>query len=147
MSLIIIDDCPLNLAILKRLASSKGERNVLAFSDPLKALAHLTAEAAPLIIVDHSMEGMDGLQLVGRLRAEGANRTTPIVMVTGSEDPEIRTLALQAGVQDFLVKPIDVAQFKRVLSGLLANGGWPYVDRREGDGEAPRSGERRLLQA
>lgn len=147
MSLVIVDDCPLNLAILKRLASGKGARDVVAFSDPLKALDHLNAEVAEVIIVDHSMEGMDGIDLVCRLRAAGPNATTPIVMVTGSEEPGMRDLALAAGVQDFLVKPIDVAQFKTVLSGLLGNGGWPYVDRRETQGEMPAEGDRRQARA
>jgi putative two-component system response regulator len=143
MTLIIIDDCPLNLAILKRLSSSKGARDVVAFSDPLKALEHLAENIAEIIIVDHSMEGLDGLEVVRRLRAGGPNQHTPIVMVTGSEEPGMRAQALDAGVQDFLEKPIDVAQFKTVLSGLLENGGWPYVDRRERDGEPPQV-ERRL---
>jgi len=144
MPLVIIDDCPLNLAILKRLASSKGARDVLAFSDPLKALAHLSTASAEVIIVDHSMEGLDGVELVRRLRADGPNQNTPIVMVTGSEDPEVPTLAAWAGAQGVLVKPIDVAQFKRVLSGLLTNGGWPYVDRRQTDGAPPdEAGDRR----
>lgn len=143
MTLVIVDDCPLNLAILKRLSSSKGARDVLAFTDPMKALAHLSAEPAEVIIVDHSMDGMDGVELVRRLRAAGPNQATPIVMVTGSEEPDVRGLAASAGVQDFLEKPIDVAQFKHVLSGLLANGGWPYVERRERHAEAPASGDRR----
>ncbi len=75
------------------------------------------------------------------------NMGTPIVMVTGSEEPEVRKLAAWAGVQDFLEKPIDVAQFKRVLSGLLENGGWPYVDRRDGEANSPELGERRVAGA
>lgn len=147
MSLIIVDDCPLNLAILKRLASGKGARDVIAFSDPLKALEHLSLAAVEMIIVDHSMEGLDGVDLVRRLRAEGPNAATPIVMVTGSEEPGVRSLALAAGVQDFLTKPIDVAQFKTVLSGLLGDAAWPYVDRREAQGEIPAEGDRRLASA
>lgn len=144
MTLVIVDDCPLNLAILKRLSSSKGARDVLAFTDPIKALEHLSATSAQLIIVDHDMEGLDGVELVRRLRAEGSNQNTPIVMVTGSEEPDVRSLAAWAGVQDFLEKPIDVAQFKRVLSGLLENGGWPHVDRREGTAPSPATGDRRV---
>lgn len=145
MTLVIVDDCPLNLAILKRLSSSKGARDVLAFTDPFKALEHLSTVSAEVIIVDHSMEGLDGIELVRRLRADGPNQSTPIVMVTGSEAPDTRSLAAWAGVQDFLVKPIDVAQFKQVLSGLLSNGGWPYVERREQEGDGPVAGERCAL--
>lgn len=146
MTLVIVDDCPLNLAILKRLSSGKGARDVLAFTDPLQALQHLTSVSAELIIVDHSMEGLDGIELVRRLRGDGPNQTTPIVMVTASEDPDVRKLAAWAGVQDFLVKPIDVTQFKRVISGLLENGGWPYIDRREDEAGVPATGDRRAAQ-
>lgn len=122
MSLVIVDDCPLNLGILKRLASGKGARKVDVFTDPLLALNHLASTTAAVIIVDHGMEQMDGVDLVKRLRESGANTGTPIVMVTGSEEPAIRATALNAGVQDFLTKPIDVAQFKQVLNGRLAEG-------------------------
>lgn len=143
MPLIIVDDCPLNLAILKRLASERGAREVVAFTNPVKALGHLASNTADLLILDHSMEEVDGLEMTRRLRASALHRTTPIVMVTGSEEPDVRSQAQQAGVSDFLEKPIDVAQFKAVLSGLLADGGWPYVDRRERDGERPLNDRRR----
>jgi len=144
MPLVIIDDCPLNLAILKRLASSRGARQVATFSDPVKGLAHLAVTTARLIIVDHSMDGLDGIELVRRVRADGPNRATPIVMVTGSEEPGVRALALEAGVQDFLEKPIDVAQFKQVLSGLLAEDGWTQADPRERDADHPFYALRRV---
>jgi CheY-like chemotaxis protein len=138
MPLVIIDDCPLNLAILKRLASSKGAREVVTFSDPVAGLEWLVAHAARIVIVDLSMDGMDGIELVRRVRAGGRNQTTPIVMVTGSEDPGARAQAIAAGAQDFLEKPIDVAQYKTVISGLLQDGGWPIIDRREAQsGTAP----------
>lgn len=142
MPLIIVDDCPLNLAILKRLASERGARQVVVFSDPIAALGHLGSRAAELIILDHSMEEVDGIEMTRRLRASALHGATPIVMVTGSEEPDVRAQALQAGVSDFLEKPIDVAQFKTVLSGLLADGGWPHIERRERDGDKPL-GERR----
>lgn len=122
MALVIIDDCPLNLAILKRLASERGARDVVAFSDPLLALDHLQTASAQVIILDHGMEEMDGLELIRRLRSSPRHFATPIVMVTGAEDPIVRKLAGLAGVTDFLEKPLDVAQFKGVLSRLVAVG-------------------------
>lgn len=119
MPLVIIDDCPLTLAILKRLASARGARPVMAFKNPKTALQYLEGGEAKVIILDNSMDGMDGLEMARRLRGSQRHAATPIVMVTGSEDPIVRKLALLAGVNDFLQKPIDVAQFKAVLSRLL----------------------------
>ena len=78
------------------------------------------AQAAPpydLIITDYELPGMDGLELVRRVRALASYARTPIIMLTGSP---IAAAAARAGVSAFLRKPEDIGRLLTVASGLLA---------------------------
>ncbi len=68
--------------------------------------------ALQLVITDSQMPGIDGMELIARIRAsENATiRSVPIIMITGAEDESAREHALQAGATDFISKPFDKTQ-------------------------------------
>ena len=68
--------------------------------------------ALQLVITDSQMPGIDGLELIARIRAsESATiRSVPIIMITGAEDELARERALQTGATDFITKPFDKPQ-------------------------------------
>lgn len=65
-----------------------------------------------LVITDSQMPGIDGLELIARIRAseDSSIRSVPIIMITGAEDESARECALQAGATDFITKPFDKTQ-------------------------------------
>ena len=65
-----------------------------------------------LVITDSQMPGIDGIELIARIRAsENATlRSVPIIMITGADDETAREKALQAGATDFITKPFDKPQ-------------------------------------
>ena len=131
MSIVIVDDSPTALVVLKSFAAERGQRDVITFTDPIKALAHLQAGSADAVVLDCTMPGLDGITLTQRLRESEMHRNTPIIIVTGSEDAETRARASVAGANAFLGKPVRMAEFKATLSRVLKDGGWPYIDRRQ----------------
>lgn len=144
MPIVIVDDSPTALVVLKSFAAARGERDVVTFTQPLEALEFLGQNDAEAIVVDCSMPRMDGIQLTQRLREGDRHKETPIIMVTATEGPEVRARAEAAGISAFLEKPVKMTQFKAVLGRLLGNGGWPFIDRRENrDGSPPDGVERR----
>jgi CheY-like chemotaxis protein len=68
-----------------------------------------------LILMDTSLLKMDGLTAMHRMREIDNLRGIPIVFISGHAQPEFRALALTAGGDDFLVKPIDFNQLENVL--------------------------------
>jgi CheY-like chemotaxis protein len=74
-----------------------------------------------LILMDRRLPGLDGLETTRRLRATGV--TAPIVALTADAFDEDRRNCLDAGMDDFLIKPLDAAALRAVLSRALA-GGW-----------------------
>lgn len=119
MSIVIVDDSPTALVVLKSFAGERGQREVVAFTDPFEALKYLASAHADAVILDCSMPGIDGIQLTQRLRESARHRDTPIVMVTGSEDAETRARASVAGASAFLGKPVRMAAFKSTLASVL----------------------------
>lgn len=146
--IVIIDDSPTALVVLKSFAGERGLREVTTFTDPVKGLEFLQQTSVDAVVLDCTMPDLDGIQLTQRLREGERHKETPIIMVTGSEDSEIRARARVAGATAFLGKPVRMAEFKATLAAVLKDGGWPYVDRREQSSSAPPGvTERRSVRA
>jgi putative two-component system response regulator len=121
MQIVIIDDAEINLKLLRLFVSQLGDGHTsLTFSDPHEGLAHCLKEEPDLIILDYMMPGMDGLELMRRLRAAPGRASVPILMITANDELEVRYKALQSGANDFLSKPIDRVEFQARARNMLA---------------------------
>jgi two-component system chemotaxis response regulator CheY len=91
-------------------------------SDGADGWRKLTAGSFDVILTDINMPVMDGLKLVGLIRAAGAHRKTPIVIISanGAEGDRRRGLAL--GANAYLVKPIHREELAATLTRLLIAG-------------------------
>ncbi len=93
----------------------------LAYDNGSEALEAALSYGAAIVLLDVEMPGMDGYTVCRRLRADPRFTTTPIVMVTGHEDPTAITLAFDAGATDFVSKPVNWALLPRRLEYILRN--------------------------
>ena len=120
MRIVIVDDQPSNLRIMKQLAlglTDGGE--VETFANPVLALAAASENPPDLIVSDYNMPDMDGAAFVAAVRQLPDCGEIPIVIVTIYEDRDFRYKALQAGATDFLLSPIDHQEFHIRLRNLL----------------------------
>jgi DNA-binding response OmpR family regulator len=84
--------------------------NVTRYSDGHRAGEDLCGNAYyDAVLVGYRFEGMDGVELITRIRALAHRQDVPIVMVTGTVDCAVLADALAAGADDVLYKPTDVA--------------------------------------
>lgn len=125
MPIVIVDDSPTNLAVLKSLSMKSHVGEAKGFSNPGQAMAFLKANPARLIVIDYSMPGLNGIDFIREIRASTLNQGTPVVMVTHSADHAVRKAALKAGATDFVTKPVDAVQFKARIKDLLEGEGRP----------------------
>ena len=86
-----------------------------AETNSVRAAERLAREKFDAIFLDVSMPGLDGMELTRRARAGGYNQKTPIVMITGLEDPSLMRKGFEAGVNFFLFKPVDRKTLLRVV--------------------------------
>lgn len=119
MTIVLIDDSKTNLAVMRHLSGKISGSECVCFTDGKAASAYLSTNAAQLIIVDYSMPGMTGIELIKMMRASSNHRSTPIVMVTSSSESAVRKRALEVGATDFLTKPVDAADFSARIKKLV----------------------------
>src|SRR3954469_177398 len=107
-TVMVVDDQSTGRAILEQVVRSLDERVLVeGFARPVDAVVWATRHGARLLLVDFMMPDMDGIELAGRLRSLPGYEHVPIVMITGQEDKQVRYAALDAGITDFLTKPVD----------------------------------------
>jgi putative two-component system response regulator len=100
--------------------------------DGITALRMIAADPPALVLLDVQMPGIDGYEVCRRIKAMPEGRLTPVVMVTGLNQTEDRVMALQAGADDVLAKPVERAELEaRVRSGLRLNATYTNLDNAE----------------
>ena len=115
----IVDDNPLQLAQLRQLAGRAGFTDIRAHADPVHALSAFQAQPPAVLVIDYSMPGLDGVELLQRLQHSGAARHTPVALVSGCADLDaVRISAYRAGAQEILRKPLRQLEFALVLRNL-----------------------------
>jgi CheY-like chemotaxis protein len=121
MAILIVEDNPTNGLILRHLMAKAGSSDIVVCDDPLKALRACETQHFDLLMVDHMLPGMTGLEFVRIVRDLEDFRETPIVMVTADTSAALREEALEAGVNTFLTKPIEALGFTQMMSRLIAS--------------------------
>src|SRR5712691_8177106 len=119
-TVMVVDDQSTGRAILEQVVRSLDERVVVeGFARPVDAVVWAARHVADLVLVDFMMPDMDGIELVGRLRSLPGYEHVPIVMITGQDDKKVRYAALDAGITDFLTKPVDARECLARCRNLL----------------------------
>jgi CheY-like chemotaxis protein len=108
LSVLIVDDNPHMRAILRALLDGAGLHQVAEAGDGTQALAILNKQPVDLVLTDMAMSPMDGIELTRRVRkdVDSPNPFLPIIMVTGHADAAHVIAARDAGVTEFLAKPL-----------------------------------------
>src|SRR5262245_54555407 len=119
-TVMVVDDQSTGRAILEQVVRGLDERiEVEGFMRPVDAVVWAARHVADLVLVDYMMPDMDGIEFVQKLRALPGYEHVPIVMVTVHDDRKVRYAALDAGITDFLTKPVDARECQARCRNLL----------------------------
>jgi two-component system cell cycle response regulator len=117
-TILIVDDVATNRIILKvKLAA--GCYAVVQAATGRAALAAVQAERPDLVLLDVGLPDLDGIAVLRALRADPATADLPVLMFTASADRDLRLVAIEAGADGFLDKPIDDAVLMARIRSLL----------------------------
>jgi len=108
---VVIDDYEPSLRMYSTVIQTLLGGEVATFSDPKDALHYLGGMQPTLLVVDFNMPDMDGVEFVQAVRGIPGRERTPVIMLTGQDDREVRNRAAKAGVDVFLAKPIGTEEF------------------------------------
>ena len=113
--LLVDDDAPIR-RMLERTLTAEGYA-VAAVADGGAALAQVERSLPDVIVLDVAMPGIDGLAVTRRLRAKGL--AVPILLLTARDALHERVAGLDAGADDYLVKPFEVEELTARVRALL----------------------------
>jgi two-component system response regulator MprA len=122
MRILVVDDDPSLRQALKRALRLEGYDVELA-ADGTEALDAIAADTPDLVVLDVAMPGLDGLEVSQRLRA-GGNRV-PILMLTARDAVGDRVAGLDAGADDYVVKPFALEELFARVRALSRRSGAP----------------------
>ncbi len=119
--ILFVDDDPQVLSSLRRLLSvHRVSCQFEGMTSAQEALNRIRQGGLDLIVSDIKMPGMDGIEMLARLKGDECLRNVPIIMLTGDDDANTRNVALQLGAVEFLSKPVDPDEFAARVSNVLA---------------------------
>jgi len=118
-SILIVDDNKINQVVTKRILQNKGYQCDVA-EDGLDAIDVLKENTYDLILMDINMPRIDGIETTRRIRE--TDKKTPIIALTAVEEDQVRDRIYEAGMNDFIIKPYDLAEFHQIiLKNLYVN--------------------------
>jgi putative two-component system response regulator len=117
--ILIVDDEPANLALLRQVLARTGYHNLLTLSDFRRAIAVVREWDPDLVLLDLHLPNSEGIALLDNIRHELNLPELPIIVITADASNGARMAALEAGATDFLLKPIDTFEVTLRVRNLL----------------------------
>lgn len=108
MKIVIVDDEKSMRDVLRALCESEGHEVVAEFGDGTGLLEYVKERLPDLVCLDFNLPGVDGLELLAHMDA--AANGVDVVMITGSDDPELKGHAADFGAKGFINKPFEPAR-------------------------------------
>ena len=115
--ILIVDDQPVNVALLEQLLQETGYQQVSSTMAPQTVCALHEANNYDLILLDLKMPLMDGFAVMEGLKKSPHHTYLPVIVLTA--EPAHKLRALQAGAKDFISKPFDLVEVKTRIYNML----------------------------
>lgn len=119
-SILVVDDQSTSRTILSHVIRSINPKiTIIEKENPEKALEWATKNTADLVFIDYVMPEMNGVDFTSLLKKIPNYDAVPVIMITIKKDADTRYAALDAGVADFLCKPVDIYECTARSKNLL----------------------------
>lgn len=115
---LVVDDVPTNRSVLKSLLV-KPDCTVFEAENGVRALEIINNNDLDLIVLDVVMPGMDGIEVLARIREKFSSSKLPVLMLTVKDDIEDIVRALEIGANDYVTRPIDYAVLVARINTLI----------------------------
>jgi len=118
-SVLVVDDSRTLRKILIRELNSLGFHNILEAADGLEAIEVVKTKPVDLMLLDMEMPELDGLGVLGQLKADDTYKSLPIIVISGADQFEKTIKCIEIGAEDYLPKPFDPILLRaRIFSSL-----------------------------
>ena len=118
MKILVVDDDKTTRKLLSLYLKGKGYEVVTA-ENGLDAIEKVGTESVNFILTDMNMPYMDGIEFTKNIKSDPVLKNIPVVMVTTEADEDERESAFKAGVDEYLVKPVNAEQVTEAVMKIL----------------------------
>jgi adenylate cyclase len=116
--ILVVDDDALNRRLLTKSLQTEGHRTT-DVDNGFAALSTLGSDPPDVVLLDIEMPGVDGIEVLERMKGDASLHHIPVIMISGVDDAESIVRCLEAGADDFLPKPFDPTILRaRIGAGL-----------------------------
>lgn len=119
MKFLIVDDFSTMRRIVKNILKQLGYENIDEAEDGAQAFSKLQTGDYDFVISDWNMPNMDGLELLKKIRSDERLKAMPVLMVTAEAEKDKVITAIQAGVNNYIVKPFTAEVLKEKMDRVF----------------------------
>ena len=119
-SILIVDDEPTNVLVLRAHLERAGYTNITSTTNPLEVAQLCESNQFDLVLLDLNMPDLNGFQVLEQLGGIPSMSNVPVLVITAIADIETRISALQAGARDFVTKPFERLEVLARIRNLLS---------------------------
>jgi two-component system cell cycle response regulator DivK len=120
--ILLVEDNEMNRDMLSRRLQRKGYQVILAV-DGQSGVEMTQTQAPDLVLMDMSLPVLDGWEATRRLKADAATRHIPVIALTAHAMSNDRERALEAGCDDYDIKPVEITRLLARIEALLRGAG------------------------
>ncbi|MEY2584230.1 MAG: hypothetical protein QOD80_256 [Verrucomicrobiota bacterium] len=117
--ILMVDDEVSSTCLMTNFLHRIGYMQLHSINDSTRVFETIEAFAPDLILLDLSMPGLDGFEILNALRADRKNEQIPVLVLTGDPTAQAKRRALAAGATDLLAKPFDPSEVSMRIRNLL----------------------------
>ncbi|MBF0483497.1 MAG: response regulator [Candidatus Omnitrophica bacterium] len=124
-NIMLVDDDPVSITLIRQILKKNGFANIHAITDPRKAEELYEKIKPELLILDLNMPEISGLDIIKKLKLTYADDYLPILILTSDDDKKLRQISLDSGAKDFVNKPYDnnevISRSRNIIEVRLLN--------------------------
>ena len=117
--IMIVDDDPMMADTIASMLELYGYETVI-FHDAQQAVEAITTEKPGLMMLDQNLPGgLTGIDICRRVKSDPETMSTPVIIASAENQPDVVAAAMAAGVSRYLVKPVGLDDLERAISETL----------------------------
>ncbi|MFO8236618.1 MAG: response regulator [Bacteroidales bacterium] len=115
--ILVIDDSETNVFLLQKILEEEGCDIEYAYTGK-DAIQLLDTRTYDLVLLDIMMSGIDGFDILQKMKDDNKTEKCPIIMVTANDDIETQQKAIRMGAKDYLTKPLNLKKLKNIIDSI-----------------------------
>ena len=117
--ILYIEDNPANMRLMEQIIARNADYQLIKANEPVLGLEMAEKESPDLVLLDINLPGMDGFEVLEKLKTNPVTEHLPVIAVTANAMKDNITQGVEAGFDDYLTKPLDVKSLLSTIANFM----------------------------